>query len=214
MIKNPTYATFIDEVESYISDLSKNDLKQIILNLAEKQNASDRNTFLAYLNECNQAPSHQDEAIILPGISSDKFIEQIKKFEKRIQDGEFYDEERSYMAYEREERSYWRKDRYYDDFDDDIDFSDEEYVIEAETFLETAKEFFQSQDNQTALTAYEMLFNIFENPEYSDGEEYFIYGFSFYDAIDHEVLKEHKTIYLRCRYLEFEASNEFSDFQI
>ena len=212
MIKNPTYATFMNEVECYISNLSEDDLKQIILNLAEKQNTRDRNTFLAYLKESNLATSHPDETIILPDISPAKFIAQIKEFEGRIQDGEFYDEERSYWAYEREEYSYWRRDDYYDNFYDDIDFSDEEYVIEAITFLETAKQFFRGQDNQTAFTAYEILFNIFENPAYYDGEDYFIYGFSFYEAIDPEFLREHKTIYLRCQYLKCEPSNNFSNF--
>lgn len=211
MIKNPTYATFMNEVESYISNLSEDDLKQIILNLAEKQNSRDRNAFLAYLKGSDQTPSHPDEPTILADISPAKFIAQIKEFEQRIQDGEFYDEERSYWAYEREERSYWRRDSYYDDFDNDIDFSDEEYVDEVIAFLDRAKHFFRNQDNQTALAAYKMLFNIFENPEYSEGE-YFIYGFSFYEAIDSEFLREHKTIYLRCQYLKLKITDDFRDY--
>lgn len=212
MIKNPTYAIFMNEVESYISSLSMDELKQIILNLAEKQNVKDRNIFLDYIKEGYQHPSDLVEPENLLDISPAKFIAQIEEYEKRIRSGEFYDEEKSYWAYEREERSYWGRNNYYDDFDADIDFSNEDYVVEAIEFLETAKEFFRTHDNQTALTAYKMLFNIFENPEYYDGEEYFTYGFSFNEAIDHDFLKEHKIIFLRCLYLKCEANNEFSDF--
>ena len=211
MIKNPKYATFMNEVESYISNLSEEELKQVILNLAEKQNIKDRNLFLDYIKEGYQYSSDPGEPAILPGESPAKFIARIEEFEKRIRSGEFYDEDRSSWAYEREERSHWGRDRYYDDFDDDIDFSDEDYVVEAETFLDRAKQLFRSQDNQTALTAYKMLFNIFENPEFYDGEEYFIYGFSFNEAIDQNFLKEHKTIFLRCRYLNCADCNDFSD---
>ena len=211
MIKNPTYAIFMNEVESYISNLSEDELKQVILKLAEKQNIKDRNIFLDYIKEGCQDPSDPGAPAILPDVSPAKFIAQIKEFENRIRTGEFYDEERSYRAYEREERSSWGRDSYYDDIDDDIDFSDEEYVIEAVAFLDRAKHFFRSQDIQTALTAYEMLFNIFKNPEYYNGEEYFIYGFSFNEAIDHDFLKEHKTIFLRCQYLNCTDSNDFSD---
>jgi len=212
MMKNPTYATFMNEVESYISNLSEDDLKQVILKLAEKQNIKDRNLFLDYIKEGYQDPSDPGAPAILPDVSPTKFIARIKEFENRIRSGEFYDEEQSYRAYEREEHSHWRRDSYYDDIDDNIDFSDEEYVTEAVAFLDRAKHFFRSQDIQTALTAYEMLFNIFENPEYYDGEEYFIYGFSFNEAIDNDFLKEHKTIYLRCQYLDCVDNNDFTDF--
>lgn len=212
MIKNPTYATFMNEVEGYISNLSEDELKEIILHLAEKQNTKDRNLFLDYIKEGYKHPSDSPEVAILPDESPAKFIAQIKEFEKRIRSGEFYDEEKSYWAYEREEHSHWRRDSYYDDFDDDIDFSDEEYVTEAVEFLDRAKQFFRSLDNQTALTAYEMLFDIFTNTEYYEGEEYFIYGFSFSDAIDHDFLKEHKTIFLRCQYLDCVDNNDFTDF--
>ncbi len=212
MMKNPTYATFMNEVENYICNLSEDELKKIILNLAEKQNIKDRNIFLDYIKEGYQHLSDQDKPLNLPDESPAKLIAQIKEYEKRIQSGEFYDEERSYWAYEQEERSYWRRDGYYEDLDDAIDFSDEEYVVEVVTFLERAKQFFRGQDNQTALAAYEMLFNIFENPEYYDGGEYFIYGFSFNEAIDHAFLKEHRTIFLRCRYLNCADRNDFSDF--
>ncbi len=211
MIKNPTYATFMNEVENLISNQSEDELKQIILKLAEKQHAKDRNIFLDYIKSGSKLRSHPGEPADLPDVSPAQFIARIKEFEKRIRSGEFYDEEQSYRAYEREEHSHWRRDSYYDDIDDNIDFSDEEYVTEAVEFLDRAKQFFRSQDNQTALTAYEMLFDIFKNPEYYEGEEYFIYGFSFDEAIDNDFLKEHKTIYLRCQYLDCVDNNDFTD---
>ena len=90
-----------------------------------------------------------------------------------------------------------------------MDYSDEECVTEAIKFLDYAKLFFRNHDIDTALTAYEMIFNIFENSEYYESE-YFIYGFSFDEAIEAEFLREHKTNYLRCLYL---ASSQAQDFK-
>lgn len=195
-MKNPTYATFMNEVEKYISILSKDDLIKIILNFAESQNSKDRNVFLSLLKNKDKTISKSDEQKSTIELSSEQFIKAIQEFEKRIQSGEFYDEEKSYWAYEREERSYWRDYNYNDDSED---FSEEEYVTEAINFLEISKLFFYSQDIKTATAAYEMIFNIFENSEYYE-DEYFTYGFSFQDTIDADFLKEHKAIYLRCQY--------------
>jgi hypothetical protein len=200
MMKNPTFAKFMNEVDDFISSLAKDDLKKIILHLAETQDVKNRNEFLRSIKESDKQVPGQDDSKFLPDASPDQLIEQIRAYEKRIQSGEFYDEEKSAWAYDREEHSYWGRGDYYDDYDDEIDFSNEEYVLEAVTYLEAAKAFYRLKNFDTALAAYKMLFNIFENPEYY-GEEYFIYGFSFDEAIDADFLKEHKTIYLRCQYL-------------
>ncbi|RPI00339.1 MAG: hypothetical protein EHM72_09490 [Calditrichaeota bacterium] len=202
-MKNPTYAKFINEVANHISTLSKDDLIEIILTFAESQNSNDRNAFLLLLKNKSKINSKSDGQTSSINMSSEQLIEAIQEFEKRIQNGEFYDEEKSCQAFEREERSYWQD---YDD--DDIDFSEEEYVTEAIDFLETAKLFFRSQDIETATAAYEMMFDIFENSEYYD-DEYFTYGFTFEDTLDADFLKEHKTINLRCQYLRVADTLDF-----
>ena len=104
--KNPTYASFMNEVENYISNLSKDDLIKILLNFAESQEAKDRSDFLSILKNKSKRISKADKSTSTVGISSSQLIKEIKEFEKRIQDGEFYDEEKSYWASEREEHSY------------------------------------------------------------------------------------------------------------
>lgn len=208
-MKKQTYATFMNEVDNLISKLSNDELKKTILSLANKQGVSDRNEFLKSLRESIILTVDSDGYQAISDVSPEEFLQEIKELEQRILSGEFFDEEENYKAYEREEHSYWRRNGYYDEFDDEIDFSNENYVLEVVDLLEEAKKFFRRQDVETAHAAYEMLFNIFENPEYYEGEEYFIYGFSFEDAIESDVLKEHKTIYLRCKYLKCKNTNDF-----
>ena len=204
-MKNPTYAKFIDEVEQIISDLSGKELKKIIVNLAESQSQSDRNEFLQKLRGTSLSGTTSGVTNDIKDISPQELIKEIKEYKQRILDGEFYDEEESYRAYESEERSYYRNN-YYDEFDGDIDFSQEDYVLEAVEYLEEAKKLFRLHDIDCAYEAYELLFNIFDNPEYFETDEYFIYGFSYEQAIDSDVFKEHKTIYRRCEYLKSEST--------
>ena len=207
-MKNPTFAKFMDEIESIILNLSKDELKSVIMNFAETQSSSARNDFLRLLKQGLPPDSLTGDLETEIENSPDEFLEQIKTFNQRILDGEFYDEEESSRAYDREEGRYWRRD--YDDYyGDETDFTNEEYVLEAVDFLDQAKMFYRKNEVETAQKAYEMLFNIFENREYYDGAEYFIYGFSFQDVIDAEFMKEHKTIYLRCIYLSFIEQNDF-----
>ncbi|MFQ5752119.1 MAG: hypothetical protein ACE5HI_09000, partial [bacterium] len=135
-MKNPTYATFMNEVDSFISKLSKDDLKKVIINLADKQSVSNRNEFLRNLTESNRRSTDSGDSQVVSDISPDKFLQEIKEYEQRIINGEFFDEEENYRAYELEEHSYWRGNYYYDYYDNEIDFSNEEYVLEAVALLE------------------------------------------------------------------------------
>lgn len=207
-MKNPTYAKFMVEIESIISPLAKEELKKIILNLAESQAVQQRNDFLKLLRHGMPANKKATTEEAAAGISPKELLDAIKEFKQRILDGEFYDEERSGWAYEMEERSYYGG-RYDDYYGEDIDFANEEYVHEAVEFLEDAKKFFRQQDHKTAYKAYQMLFDIFEDEAFYEGAEYFIYGFSFESAIDSEVFNEHKTIYLRCQYLQHTQAKNF-----
>lgn len=205
-MKNPTYAQFMNEVENIISNLSKDELKNKIMDFAENQNISDRNKFLEILkntfpeNVCAEAEETK------PQIPSEKLIERIKNFEKRILDGEFFDEEKNWEAQEAEEHSYWGRR---DSNDDEIEFSNEPYVLEAVEMLEEAKRFFRKGQIEAAFKAYGMLFDIFEHPDNYE-EECFVYGFLFKDAIKSNIYKEHKIIYLRCLYLDLVKENNFN----
>jgi len=203
---NPTYAKFMNEVESLIQNLSGDELREIIMNLAEHQHISERHEFLQFLKQNVPTTRLLEELEDESELSSTEFLNQIKEFKQRILDGEFFDEEENYRAYEMEERSSWGSDYY----DEEIDFENEEYVGEMAELLDVAKQFFRKQDIPTASEAYEMLFEIIENSEYYDDAEYFIYGFSFEEVLEDDFLKEHKTLHLRCKYLR---SIETDDFQ-
>jgi hypothetical protein len=210
-MKNPTYATFMNEVESLISELKKDDLVKIILNLADKQSIASRNQFLQNIKEDNALLVDTDQ--VVADIPAGEFIAEVKEYEQRVFNGDFFDEEENYRAYERTERSFYsRKNDYYDKYDDEFDFANEEYVLEAVALLDKAKKFFRQHDINTAFTAYDILFNIFDNPDFYAEEGYFVFGFSFGDAIDSEVLKEHKTIYHRCQYLHCKNIDDFNRF--
>ena len=208
-MKKLTYAKFMNEIENIISKLSRDDIVKLIIRLAESQSINDRYNFLQILKQKLPSTKKSDTVEEAPDISPAKLIREIKEYEKRILNGEFFDEDENYRAYDREEHSYWRND-YYNNDGDEIDFSTEEYVLKAVELLEKTKMFFRNKDTTTAYKAFKMLFDIFDNPEYSEGDEYFIYGFSFENAIDSDVYLEHKTIYLRCKYLEFIPKGDFS----
>ena len=209
-MKNPTYAKFMDEVEHYISNLTIEELKNIIVNLAESQDQSDRNEFLKKLKATGLSGKDTDVSKTGDVVYPQKLIKEIKNYQQRILDGEFFDEEASYMAYEREERSYYRNN-YYDEFDEDIDFSQEEYVLEAIEYLEQAKKLFRIHDIDNAYEAYDLLFDIFDKSAYYEDNECLIFGFSYEQAIGREVFKEYKTIYRRCHYLKIADTRNFDE---
>lgn len=164
-MKNPTYAQFMNEIESIISNLSQDELKNKIMHLAESQGISDRNNFLQLLKRGISPLLYSDKEKAISEISPKKLIERIEKFNQRILNGEFFDEEENMVAYHKEEHRYGRN-RYNDYCEDEIDFSNEPYVLEAIELLEEAKMLFRRDDIETAYKAYGMLFDIFENPDY------------------------------------------------
>ena len=209
-MKNPTYATFIQQIDTFISNRSLDELKKIILGIADKQNIESRNNFLLYMKESlkttiksqNEEPDQKNEAKNL--------IQNIQLYKKRMLAGEFFDEDEHYSAMEREDHYYWNRNDYYDD-EDEIDYSKKDYVLEAIALLDKTKQLFRHGDIKTSLTAYDILFDIFDNADYYDGEEYFVYGFSYKQVIDKEALKEHEAIYLRCKYLASEKNNNYQE---
>jgi len=204
-MKNPSFAKFMTKVESTIEYLDEDQLRNVLMNLAENTDANKRYVFLEQLEVSLASVEHggvlNEELMASP----EELLEEINDFNQRILDGEFFDEELNERAWENEEPGYWRE---YDDYED-IDFSSEEYVLVAKDLLERAKMFFRQKDLDTAYKAYKLLFDIFENPDYYDDEEYFVFNFSFKEALGSDVFAEHETIYLRCLYFNFEKENDF-----
>ncbi len=204
-MKNPSFSKFMNKVESTIANLDENQLRNVLMRFAENTDANKRYAFLEQL-EASLA-SVESGGLLSPALvtSPAELLEEINDFNQRILDGEFFDEELNQRAWENEEPGYWRE---YDDYED-IDFSSEEYVLVAKDLLERAKMFFRQKDLDTAYKAYKLLFDIFESPDYYDDEEYFVFNFSFKEALGSDVFAEHETIYLRCLYFNFEKENDF-----
>ncbi|NOY57660.1 MAG: hypothetical protein GXO75_01840 [Calditrichaeota bacterium] len=204
-MKNPSFAKFMNKVESTIANLDENQLRNVLMSFAENTDANERYVFLEQLKASLASLEHggvlNEELMMSP----EELLEEITAFNQRILDGEFFDEELNQRAWENEEPSYWRE---YDDYED-IDFSSEEYVLVADDLLDRAKLFYRQKDLDTAYKAYKLLFDIFENPDYYDDEKYFVYNFSFKEALSSDVFVEHETIYLRCLYFNFEKENDF-----
>ncbi|MBN2603791.1 MAG: hypothetical protein JXA91_06655 [Candidatus Thermoplasmatota archaeon] len=210
MMKNLPYATFMNEVEDFIADLSVEALKKIIMTFAEKQNIENRNEFLLYLRNFDKNLIKVDEFIDIKNINPDDFLSQINDFRNRIENGEFFNEELNQRAYDLEDRYYWNRAAYDAYSDDEIDFSNEEYVLEFEKFLEIAKSFFRKNDIETSYAAFDILFDIINNREYYR-EERFVYGFSFETVLDEDALREYKTIFLRCHLIKCENIDAFKN---
>lgn len=210
-MKNLTFARFMNEVEHKIRNLDRKELTDLLLHIAEQQRFSSRNEFLQMLEGAFSEVSQTEEEIEIDELAADEFIQGIKEFQQRIEDGEYFDEDENYEAWEMEERSYYGRD-YYDDDARSYDFSDAEYVDEMINFLDTAQQFYRAGDIQTATEGYRLLFGIIENDAYYEDSEIFIYGFSFKEVIDKNELREHKIIHLRCQYLTAATANDFQGF--
>ena len=191
-MKNPSFAKFMIKVESTIENLDENRLRNVLMRFAENTDANKRYVLLEQLEASLASVEHggiSNEELVT---SPEDLLEEITAFNQRILDGEFFDEELNERAWENEEPSYRRQ---YDDYDEDIDFSSEEYVLVADDLLDRAKMFYRKKDLDTAYKAYKLLFDIFENPDYYEDDAYFVYNFSFKEAIGSDVLAEHETIY-------------------
>ena len=112
----------MNEVENVISTLSKEQLKEKIMNFAESQPVSDRNSFLQLLKQGFSSEVCSDEIETALEVTPQELIEQIEEYSQRILNGDYFDEDESWRARDREEYRYWGS--HYNDYcDDQIDFS-------------------------------------------------------------------------------------------
>jgi hypothetical protein len=201
-MRQPTFKQFSDELKKLIDPASADTLKNIIYQLAKSVPTSERREFLDRISQLLSGKSdlpdeHEDTE---QEFSPEELFKKINEYRQKLMNGEFYDEAIDYDTFHRSE--YRRYDRYGDYDDEDIDFSNEEYVLEMEDMLNDSESFFYAGDITTALKAYDELFDIMESEEYETGE-YFIYGFSFPEAIEESIYHMHKISYLRLYYLNY-----------
>ncbi|MBD3156379.1 hypothetical protein GF369_00980 [Candidatus Peregrinibacteria bacterium] len=196
-MRQPTLSQFKKQLEELIENAPSGKLKDLIYIIANETRTEQRNNFLEKAKLIisgeykNQDKAEKEET----ELTADVLFDKIKKFRNRIEQGEFYDEERDYEAYHRNEYHYYR----YDDYYEEPDYSDEECVLEMIELLDDAEHFYHSGIALVAFKAYQELFEIMESEQYQY-DEYFIDGFSFKGAIENTIYNAHKIYFLRLFY--------------
>lgn len=197
-MRPPTLNQFITALEELIENAPSGKLKEIIYTIANEIQTEERNDFLQKITQVTSGKYKNQNNITRKeaGQSADALLTGIENFRNRIEEGEFYDEERDYEAYHRNEYRYYGHD---DDYED-TDFSGEEYVLEMIELLGGAEDFYHTGNVDVAFKAYQGLFDMMEDEKY-EYDEYFIDGFSFKEAIGESVYNAHKILFLRLFYL-------------
>ncbi|MGF1584312.1 MAG: hypothetical protein ACFCUM_03245 [Bacteroidales bacterium] len=212
-MKQPTLSQFISQLKELIDDLSAEKLQEIIFKLGEHTRKENRLEFIWSINQVinghgDDSPIESDEQ--LPDIGH--MLNRIEHYRTRMENGEFFDEERDYIEYHKSEYGSYSHNDYWED--DEYDYSGEEYVIEMETFLDGAGRFYESGDYEAALKVYGSIFSIIDDCDYSS-DEYFSCNFSFSEAFGENNYKMHKIRFLRVLYLngfEYEQESIFDMF--
>ena len=204
----------LHELQKHIENISVAELQEVIYSLAQNIPANKRQDFLDIVRHAlvkNETASKH--GAIKPEITPEELFNAIEEYRKRMEKGDFFDEEEHYRAYDRDEYRYYR--RGYDDYlEEEPDFSTEDYVIEMENMLGYAEYFCAKGDFSTAYEAYRRLFEIMENDEEAGANDYFIYGFSFQEAIGEEVFKMHLLLYYRLFYFHHIDTNPEAIFDL
>ena len=196
-MKQPTLKQFTDKLDNLINNASADKLKELVISIAGETQTENRTFFLTKVEAIINGNVHDETGIDKPTISTEALFQKIEDYEKRMQEGEFFDEERDYIEYHKYEYSHRNN---YDYYDDGFDMGSEEYVYEMTELLNGAGSFYSYGDFKTSLKAYQVIFNIIDDENY-ENDEYFIHGFSFSEALGEEVYKEHKIQFLRSFYL-------------
>lgn len=210
-MKQPTLSQFKAALKDLINETSADKLKEIIYTVAEETRTESRLDFLKMAEQLISGNRKAPAEINVPALTPEVLFARIESYVSRMENGEFYDEERDYEEYHRYEyRHYRNNDDYYEE---DTDFSTEEYVLEMEELLEAAQSFYNLEDIDTSSKAYQSIFSIIDDDIYGY-EEYFIHGFSFKEALGESVYNIYKIQFLRAFYLSNIESNQTAIFNL
>ena len=210
-MKQPTLSQFKAALKDLLDETSAGKLKEIIYSLAEETRTESRFDFLKMAEQIisgnRKAPDNKNLQALTPEV----LFAKIESYVSRMENYEFFDEERDYEEYHKNEYRNYRNN--YDYYEEDTDFSTEEYVIEIEDLLEGAQSFYYLEDINTALKAYQSIFSIIDEDTYAYGE-YFCDNFSFMEAIGESVYNTHKLQFLRAFYLSNIESDQTAVFDL
>ncbi len=210
-MKQPTLSQFKAKLKDLIDDTSADKLKDIIYTVAEETRTESRLDFLRMVEQIVSGKFKTPVEKTILALTPEALFERIEGYIKRMENGEFYDEERDYEEYHRNEYRHYRDN--YDYYEEDTDFSTEEYVLELEDLLEAVQSFYSHDDIETTLKAYQSIFSIIDDEIYGY-EEYFIYGFSFKEALGESYYNSHKIQFLRTFYISNTGSDQTAIFDL
>ena len=211
-MRPPTLEQFSTALKEIVENAPSEQLKEIIYSIAGETKTEERNSMLKMIRmvvsgSCQSGDNTQGSYTELTG---DDLLAQIDDFRNRVEEGEFFDEDRNYEEYHKNEYRYYRDE--YDHYEE-TDFSDEYYVLEMIDLLEKAKHFYDKAGFDVSHKCYQALFGIMENEKY-EYDEYFIEGFSFMEAIDEPYYNDHKAFFLRLVYFSEIDNNENTIFNL
>lgn len=138
-MKQPTLNQFKATLKDLIDDTSADKLKEIIYTVAEETRTENRLYFLQMIEQLISGKCKMPFEKTIPVLTPEALFERIESYVKRMENGEFYDEERDYEEYHRNEYRHYRDN--YDYYEEDTDFSNEEYVLEMTDLLEATQSF-------------------------------------------------------------------------
>ncbi len=211
-MKQPTLSQFTSQLQELTFNLSAEKLQEIIFKIGEKTSSEKRSEFIRFINQIIKNKSHDSQVEVkepLPDIG--ELLAGIEDYRRRMENGEFFDEDRDYIEHHRSEYRHYRYDDYEED--DDYDYSGEEYVIEMNSFLDSAGSFYEIGNTEGALKVYEAIFNIIDDLDYSN-DEFFSWNFSFSKALGESNYKMHKIRFMRVFYLNYIEPAQESVFKL
>ncbi|KPA14246.1 hypothetical protein MHK_005546, partial [Candidatus Magnetomorum sp. HK-1] len=177
---------YLEAINDHCNQLSKDELKDIILHLAKEMAVGERSTFLSKLYSISPVkptvPDEIDETDIRKKLfhEIDALKEEIQERVSSIEDGSFWDM-----------RDY---DDYYD-YHEEPDYISEDQIDELESLFNTTDNYFLDDHLILARDLYEKLFQLIDE---FDGFDSYEYGYPL--SSDTFFIKEYRARYCRCVY--------------
>lgn len=180
---------YLEKIYRYISDLSKESLIDMILDLAEAVPAGERVAFLDTIGSLVPLPA--DSSQIKTG-DIQELCDEIEALKESIQE----------RIESIENGSYWDDNDHWDDDDEDVEHLTDDQCAELVEFFEEAGRFFRQSDFESAKLLYQGLVHLFDEL----GDDIFM------DWPEKLGLREERARYCRCVYETTPPENRLTAF--
>ena len=125
-MRPPTLEQFNTALKEIVENAPSNKLKEIIYSIGGITKTEERNSILKMIRQVvsGRYQSGDNMQGSDTGLTGDDLLAQIDDFRNRVEEGEFFDEDRDYEEYHKNEYRHYRDN--YDNYEE-TDFSDEYY---------------------------------------------------------------------------------------